>query len=173
MITRPTYVSPKIRIEDSKVAGRGMFAVDNILKDEIVMVWGGNFYNELELSQFNNRDYLIFQVDDDLYSVEKRTEHEDDYYINHSCDSNLWMADGITFIAKHNIYSGDEVTVDYSLFEDEGYISMWMCNCGSEFCRRTITGKDCLDIDVQNRYANHFSPVVQKRINIIKNNGKK
>jgi len=164
MFTEKTFINPKIKIKNSPIAGKGMFAKEDISKDEIIIKWGGEFFTTEEAKRKNKNDFLIIQIDEDLWSIEKRGEYEDDYFINHSCDSNTWMLDGRTFVARRDIKKDEEITVDYSLFESEDYISKWECKCGSSDCRKRITGKDCLLPDVQRKYNLHFSPMVQKRI---------
>ena len=164
MFTEKTYINPKIEIKNSSISGKGMFAKEDILKHEVIIKWGGEFLTTKEAKKKESQGFLIIQIDDDLWSVEKYGEFEEDYFINHSCDSNCWMVDGKTFTARNNINKGEEITVDYSLFESEDYISQWECKCGLDNCRKKITGKDCLISDVQKQYRFHFSPVVQKRI---------
>lgn len=74
------------------------------------------------------------------------------------------MVDGRTFVSKIPIKKGEEITLDYALFESEEYLSSWNCHCGCEDCRKHITGKDYLLASVQKKYRHHFSPIVQKRI---------
>jgi len=164
MFLEKTFINPKIEIRNSEIASKGMFAKEKINADEVVIKWGGEFFTTEEIKEKNKEDFLIIQIDEDLWSVEKRGEYEEDYFINHSCDSNVWMIDGRTFVAKQNIEKGEELTVDYSLFESEDYVSKWECHCGVSDCRKKITGKDCLLPEVQARYKGHFSPMVQKRI---------
>jgi len=104
------------------------------------------------------------QWDDNLYSFEERGD-DIGYYINHSCDSNLWMQDACTLIAKRDVEKGEELTADYALWsEDENNVSKWACNCGSKYCRKKVTGNDWKLSDVQKRYKEHFSPLINKRI---------
>lgn len=164
MFTEKTFINPKVEIKNSFIEGKGMFAREDISKDEVIIKWGGEFFTTEESLEKNKNDFLIIQVDENLWSIEKRGEYEDDYFINHSCDSNSWMIDGRIFVARRDIQKGEEITVDYSLFESEDYISKWECKCGSSDCRKKITGKDCLLQKVQEKYNLHFSPIIQKRI---------
>lgn len=86
-------MSEKIEIRNSPVQGRGIFAVQSIAEGKLVM-----------------------QYDDDLYSVEDRGE-DDGYFINHSCDPNLWLDGPVTLIARRDIRIGEEFTADYALWE--------------------------------------------------------
>lgn len=91
-----------------------MFAIRDIAEGEKVVVWGGNYvgHDEAVLAKSNGK--LVMQWDDDLYSVEERGDDES-YFINHSCDPNLWMVDAFTLVARHNIQSGSELTADYAV----------------------------------------------------------
>lgn len=59
------------------------------------------------------------QLDDNLYSVEERGADET-YFTNHSCDPNVWMMNAVTLGTRRCIPTGEELTVDYALFEAVG-----------------------------------------------------
>lgn len=162
---KQTFFNPKLRIDVSSINGKGMFATFDIKKDEVLVRWGGTFVNKRELTNFNKDKFLIFQVDKNCWIVEPKYFPEDDsYYMNHSCDPNSWMDDGITFVARKNIKKGKEITIDYAMFESESYTSRWKCQCKSKNCRRIITGKDYLMPELVIKYENHFSPVIMGKI---------
>lgn len=158
-----TYINPKVGIKNSKVEGKGMFANEDINEGETIIKWGGKFVTENEAKKLAKENSVVIQIDDDLWSVENRKKGKD-YFINHSCDSNLWMKDGRTLIAKRKIKKDEEINIDYALFEKENYVAKWECNCGSEKCRKKVTGKDYLLPEIQKRYENHFSPIILKKI---------
>jgi hypothetical protein len=89
--------------------------------------------------------------------------------MNHSCDSNLWMSDEVTFVARKAIAVDEEVTVDYALFTT---LPHWVleqpCCCGSPVCRQTVSGSDWQRKDVRERYRDHFSPFINERIRVNK-----
>jgi hypothetical protein len=82
--------------------------------------------------------------------------------INHSCDPNAWI-DGLDVVARTDIRTGDEITLDYATFYNE-VMPSFQCDCGAEPCRRTITGLDHL-ADFVNRYGDHVSDYVRRRRN--------
>lgn len=173
MITqKDSWLNPYIEIRTSKVQGRGMFAKKQIKKGETIYVWGGIFKNGNEIKGLDENEKRALQVDDDLYIVEDKKEQTEDptYFINHSCNPNVWMKNGITFISKQDIKEGEELTVDYSMFVSENYVSKWDCKCGSKLCRHKITGKDYLLPELQRRYKNHFSPPINKKIGKLSKN---
>ena len=161
---KTSWVSPKVRLLPSEIGGRGLVAIADIKKGEKVVVWNGLYVNKQQADQALAEGKLVMQWDDDLFSVEDKGD-DIGYYINHSCDGNLWMQDAYTLLARVDIPAGQELTIDYALFEaEEDYVSAWECQCGSPLCRKRPTGKDWRLPDVQARYANHFSPLINKRI---------
>ena len=157
------WITPKAEGGNSSVGGKGLFTKEIIKAGEKVIVWRGEYANRTGAEQARQRGKLVMQWDDDLFSVEDRGDDQG-YFINHSCDSNLWMQDAFTLIAKRDIIPNEEITADYALWEAGDYVSSWNCNCGSPLCRKKITGKDWRLPEVQKRYLNHFSPLINKRI---------
>ncbi len=164
MKNQQDWKSPKVDIKISKTEGKGMFATENIKRGEKVIVWGGYYVNKKDADEYQKQGKLVMQWDDDLYSHED-PGNDDGYFINHSCDPNIWMVDAYTLVAKKDIRQGEELTTDYALWEaDENYISKWKCKCASPLCRERVTGKDWRNQDLQERYKDHFSPLINKRI---------
>ena len=142
-----------------------MFTIEKIPAGEPLIVFGGEYVNTKEAKNAKANGKLVMQWGDDLFSIEDRGD-DLGYFINHSCDPNTWMKDAFTITAMRNIKIGEEITTDYAIWEaDENYISKWECNCGSTKCRRKVTGKDWRLFELQERYKNHFSPLINKRIN--------
>ena len=72
-----------------------------------------------EAARAEGRD--VGQWDDDPYSIEERGAGEG-YFLNHSCDSNLWFEGAFTLVARRGAEPGEELTIDYALFEaDEAF----------------------------------------------------
>lgn len=77
------------------------------------------------------------------------------------------MEGAFTIVAKRDVEAGEELTIDYALWEaDENYISSWECNCGSSRCRKRVTGNDWRLAELQERYKGHFTPLINKRIGV-------
>jgi hypothetical protein len=86
-------------------------------------------------------------------------------YGNHSCDPNAWLVDEVTIVARREIAAGEEITIDYATMS--GYEAWTMtCRCGARQpeCRRAVTGGDWRRADLQQRYASHWSPFLERRI---------
>jgi len=163
-----TWVSPKQEARPSPIQGMGMFVRQTISQGEVVEIIGGQLMSEeeFEIFQKNSSCYNAIQIGETLHLVELlENTYRREGSINHSCDSNLWMADAVTVVARFDILSGQELTIDYALFTAQNDWSMdVVCNCGAQLCRRIITGNDWKLPDVQNRYHNHFSPFLNERI---------
>lgn len=160
----PSWMSPKVDIRESTIHGRGMFAASPLSAGEAVVVWGGALVDREAAALARSEGKLVMQLDDNLYSVEERGEDET-YFMNHSCDPNVWMADAATLVARRSIPTGEELTVDYALFEAaEDFEATWECRCGSTVCRKRVTGQDWRRPDLQRRYAGHFLPLIARRI---------
>ena len=169
-ILKKSWINPKIEIKNTKYNGKGMPAKEPIKKDETILILGGEYTNKKNAMLAKANGKLVLQLDDNLWSIEERGKDQA-YFINHSCDSNTWMKDAHTLIAKNNIKTGEQITADYTLWEaDENYISKWECKCGSSKCRKIITGKDWRLSEIQERYKNHFSPLINKRIKKLNKN---
>lgn len=160
-----TWISPKIEIRETLNKGKGMFAIQKIFSGEKLLIWGGEYTDKQGAREAKNIGKLCMQWDDDLFSVENIGD-DSGYFINHSCNSNTWMTGAYTLVAKKEIDIGEEITADYSLWEaNDDYISEWECKCGSFDCRNRVTGKDWQSKTLQEKYKNHFSPLINKRIN--------
>jgi len=150
-----------------------MFASAPIRQGEVVTVWGGTLLlTDDDLSGDQARmwqveGYVWATVGEGLYLAARLDPQEEDLtdYINHSCDPNVWMSDAVTLSARRFIAAGEELTIDYCLFEgDEDHVPAWTCRCGSAHCRGRFTGRDWRRADLQERYRGHFSPFVEARI---------
>lgn len=159
------WINPNAEIRKSYIGGKGLYAKTPMKKGELVVVWGGTYVNKENADKAEQRGKLVMQWDTDLFSVENKGEGSG-YYVNHSCSPNLWMYGPYSLVTTRDINIGEELTADYAIWEaDENYVSKWTCNCNSEKCRGKITGKDWRLTELQQRYKNHFSPLINKRIN--------
>lgn len=164
-----TWLNPKIEVTRSPIHGKGMFARSLVEKGEVIVRWGDGYTDQKGAEDARRQGRGTMQWDDEIFSVELSPDEDpsdgDLYAINHSCDSNTWMAGAFTLCARRTIMTGEEITTDCALFEaNEAYFSEWKCKCGFSFCRGRVTGHDWRDPELQRRYRDHFSPLINKRI---------
>ena len=165
-----SYLSPKTEVRESNIHGRGLFATADIAKDEIVAVKGGHIVNGKALrEQITPRlGPVEIQIDDDLF-IAPVTDDERELsmlYSNHSCEANIGMRGEITFVAMRDIRSGEELTHDWAMTDDDD--CSIECNCGAVDCRKLLTGKDWQRPDLQKRYAGYFSSYLARKIALLK-----
>ena len=86
-----TYRSSKTVITKSTKGGKGLFAQENILADEIIAIRAGQIVNADEAAKRDKEigDFSL-QISDEFYICpETKDEIEDiGIFINHSCDPN-------------------------------------------------------------------------------------
>ena len=162
------FLSPKLKAEAHPAKGNlGIFACETIQSNELLVVWGGRIVDSGELEELSTllRSHSI-QVEEDLYLVSSREDEEADFF-NHCCDPNAGLSGQITLVALRDIAAGEEVCFDYATCDGSPY-DEFVCECGSPLCRKHITGEDWRRPELWDRYAGHFSPYLQRRIERIK-----
>jgi uncharacterized protein len=163
-IPRKSWLNPKVSVKKSPIHGLGLFATKPIKKDEIVMILGGKILTDLEVEDKVNKgeryDGIALGTNLNL-SIEPRDWPG--IHGNHSCNPNLWMKEAVTITARHDIGLDEELTTDYAVYTIHPKWSM-KCNCGSNLCRKLITGHDWRLPELQERYRGHLSPIVEMLI---------
>src|ERR1044071_738348 len=118
-----SYLSPKTEVRQSKIHGRGLFAICDIAQNEIVAVKGGHIIDRKTLREKITPVLgpVEIQIDDDLF-IAPVTEEERELsmlYLNHSCNPNLGMRGEITFVAMRDIRAGEELTHDWAMTDND------------------------------------------------------
>ena len=157
---------PSLDVGFSRIQGAGTFAKSFIGVGEVVWIFGGTVFPKDDIDGGRADKRTLMQIDEGLWLGNRVDEPlMDDYFINHSCDPNMWMKDEVTLIARRDIPAGEEVTMDYAMhFADPDWVMRNVCSCGSQLCRRSITGRDWMLKELQERYRDHFSPLINRRI---------
>ena len=160
-----TYRSPKIQIREDTLSGRGVIALQDIAKDEIVAIKSGHIVTRDQLKRIDAEvgDFAL-QIDDDFYLSPSRPDEVDDMtvFINHSCDPNVGFKGQVVYVARRDIEAGEELCHDYSMERSDNY--SLDCHCGSPLCRGKITGDDWKLPDLQQRYGDYFSTYLLNKI---------
>jgi SET domain-containing protein len=161
-----TWITPKARKGvASGIAGRGLRVVEPISAGEVVAVKGGHIVSRAEHLQLPDPlPNSSVQITDDLVLVARdHAEYEAVMlYINHSCDPNVGMGGNIVLVAMRDVGTGEELTIDYAMFDD--YDGTMTCTCGSTDCRSVIDGRDWRRRDLQARYRGWVSWYLQRKI---------
>jgi len=158
-----SWFDSRVTLGASATHGKGIFATDMIGAGEVVVIWGGQVFTEEELRSLKlEGEWSYSIIDEGVYLFAPADDQ--DYFINHSCDPNIWMADEVTIVARRDIQPGEELRGDYALWESEPEYRLEPCGCGSSLCRTTITGNDWMRPELQVRYKGHFLPFLNRRI---------
>lgn len=121
----------KTKLKETKSKGIGLFADQNIAKDTIV--WKNNKdlsfvkWNEKEWRNLKNKLTIesFKQINRYVYKYMKDNKYylnlDDTRFINHSKNPNIIEGKLGDDIARRNIKSGEEITIDYETFYDQNY----------------------------------------------------
>ena len=156
-----SWLNPKVSVRASPIHGHGLFARECLESGDAVICLGGQVLTDAEFAALHLATHNSLAIEDQLNLL--LNDDSPVVYGNHSCDANLWMADAVTLIARRAIMLGEEVTSDYALYTADLPFEL-ACNCGSAACRGRVTHEDWRRRDVQERYAGHFSPFLNRRI---------
>ncbi len=111
----------KVDIGPSKLHRIGLFAQENVKKDQKIYSVNGNldlFLTEKEFSKLSeNEQHTIKHYG--FFDKRKNAWHlsfDDIRFCNHDPDGNMTLS-GTDLIAKRDIKSGEELTEDYAEFE--------------------------------------------------------
>ena len=164
-MTVSSYISPKaVKGRPSGIAGRGLLAVEPIVRDEVVAIKGGHIVDTAALHRLPERlQNSDVQIADGFHLVAlEEAEYEPVMlFINHSCKPNVGFAGYVVLVAMRDIAPGEELTTDYAMFDDNG--ETMECGCGTASCRGVIDGQDWRRPDLQHRYGSYFSAYLLRR----------
>ena len=153
----------KVEIRTNSLNGKGIFAKENIKKGEIVFIKGGHILTRDEIFSSGVIN-SYFPISDEYFLGATNKDEEDriKLYQNHSCNPNVGLHGEITFVAMRDIEKDEELTVDYAFIDNEDY--SFECTCGSNNCRKTITGFDWKIKELQDKYYEYFAQYLKDKI---------
>lgn len=159
------YRSPKIAVREDTLAGRGVVAIADIARDEIVAIKAGHIVTRDEIDAVTAAaGDMALQIDDDFYLAPRRPEEVEamSVLINHSCDPNIGFRGQVVYVAMRDIAAGEELCHDYAMERSDDY--ELDCHCGSPLCRGKVTGQDWKLPGLQARYGEYFSIYLRMKI---------
>lgn len=161
-----SYISPQVEGRVRPDGSYGVYAREPISAGTVLMVWGGKIVNGAQLRQLPPRlQQLAMQVEEDLYMAGPEEPVAD--WVNHSCAPNAGLSGQIVLVALRDIATGEEICFDYAMCDGSPY-DEFDCTCGAPNCRGRVTGNDWQNPELWDRYAGHFMPYLQRRIDQLK-----
>jgi uncharacterized protein len=168
-----SYRSAKTEVRESPIHGKGLFAKQAIAAGEVVAVKGGHILTQQEWAALEPQlGSAEIQISEELFIAPTEEEQQEGcmLYTNHSCDPNIAIQGQIVFVAMRDIVPGEELTHDWATTDDLDYVME--CTCGSLNCRRTVTGKDWMKPEMQEKYKGWFCWFIQRKINALLSNSR-
>jgi len=145
--------------------GKGVFAKQNIDKNELLVIFGG-YVMTLEEEQklpLEIRDYAHQIAPDFVLGINKLEDIQPVDFINHSCNPNAGFNGQIFLVAMRDIKKGEQITFDYAMvLSIKGY--HFKCLCGSANCRGNVTCDDWENPKLQEKYKGYFQPYLEERM---------
>lgn len=160
-----TYRSPKIEVRYGTLAGRGVVAVEDIGRDEVVAIKVGHVVHRDEIDAVTEAaGDMALQIEDEFYLAPRSRDevHDMSVFINHSCEPNVGFRGQVVYVAMRDIAAGEELCHDYAMERSDHYTLE--CHCGSSLCRGRVTGDDWKLPELRQRYDQYFSIYLQRRI---------
>lgn len=123
---------PAVKVKRAS-AGLGLFADENIEKDDLIIEYTGDRITATEADKRGGR--YLFEVHEDLVIDGSAREHTA-RYINHACQPNAeaeheTTEDRIYVRAIKNIPKGEEITISYGDMYINDIIKPAGCKCAS------------------------------------------
>src|SRR5712691_6460741 len=101
------WQDPRLEVRPSLIHGKGLIAVRPIKRGEVVIIFGGTLFSKEDIAAGKANNRTLMQVDEESWLGNRAEEPlSEDYFINHSCDPNLWMQDEVTLAARRRITAG-------------------------------------------------------------------
>jgi uncharacterized protein len=144
----------------------GLVACKPIPRLSPVIIFAGKVISGQYVVNISPRDQeMSLQIDADLWQIPVHPNgFETGDFINHSCDPNCGMMDSVRVITMRDISLNESLTLDYAMINSgkrELNGDCFLCQCGADMCRRTITGKDYRMVGY--RYMEFLSPFVREK----------
>ena len=153
----PIVSSPLVEARNSKIHGRGVYAIAPIKKGARIIEYLGDRISHGEADRRYEQ-----KGDDDghtfLFIASSRTVIDagvggnDARFINHSCNPNCeTVIEGsrVFIDAIRSIKPGEELGYDYQLTwettDDPAELALYACRCGAKRCRGTMLDREPLD----------------------------
>ncbi len=145
-----TPVTPLIKVRESSIHGRGVFATRKIPEGTRIIEYTGARISSKQadkragLDPDNPHHTFFFSLESGKI-IDGGDGGSDARWINHSCEPNCEAQEekGRVFIhALHDIKRGQELSYDYGLVIDDKITKSlkkdYECRCGADTCRHTM-----------------------------------
>lgn len=144
----------KVIIKETGTIGKGLFAIEDIKKGEIIADWtGGPMYEAKSCMSLPTRE-----ISDHAIQCEEHTWIDTEglgRYSNHSCKPNYGIQGKFKLVAMRDVKKGEWLTWDYEMTEDSDW--KMKCKCGTPSCRKLIEAYKNMPKRLKKKYKGHTS----------------
>lgn len=155
--------NPKVVIRNTKTIGKGLQALKNIQKGEIIADWtGGPIYESESCTKLPTEEIADHAIQ---YEEHQWIDTEGiGRYSNHSCEPNCGIKGKFQVVAMKDIKKGLWLTWDYEMTED----SDWRMECkyGTPSCRKIIGAFRNMPQKVRKKYKGYISDWLVKKYHL-------
>jgi uncharacterized protein len=134
-------VKIRVRVGNSRIAGKGLFAAQDIKKGTRILQYIGKKITQEESDRrLAAGNVYIFGLNE-RYAIDGDTPKNTARYINHSCDPNCQteqFGNTIWIVSIKDIQAGEELTYNYGYEVDDKPADP--CHCGAQNCCGYILG---------------------------------
>ena len=141
--------------------GAGLFATEKISQNELIFPIEGNLRHDAYTKE---EALTIFVNDLNIAPGIWITPHDTNpwRYVNHSCNPNIGLKqieNTFMVIALRNIEAEEELTIDYSITENNPYWQLQeSCACQTQNCRKIIRAACTLPPALFEKYQQYMLP---------------
>ncbi len=156
-------MNKKIKVRKTEKYGKGVFAVKNIQKGELVADWtGGKIYIAKKCSDLPKKvaDHAIQFAE--YKWIDTKTNAR---YFNHSCIPNCGFKGKFKLVTMREVDKGEELTFDYEMSEDSDW--KMKCKCANENCRKIIGAFGNMPQKTKEKYARYISRWLRKKYSLV------
>lgn len=125
----------KVKVKKG-IAGLGLFALENIPKDTLIVEYTGEVISNDEADRRGGK--YLFEINS-KWTIDGKSRTNTARYVNHSCRPNAesdTIGKKVKYFAKRTIKAGEEITVDYGKEYFNDFIKPYGCRC--EKCKATV-----------------------------------
>ena len=163
------WLTQKAETRSSGIEGKGTYATQKILKNEIVAIFGGKVLDTASWKKISDDEItsLALPLDEEfVITPSKISEAGDSDFVNHSCNPNCGIRGQIMLVAMRDINVNDEITFDYAmvLADIPSDDCEFECECGQLICRKIVTSNDWKNVELQEKYRGYFSDYITRKI---------
>ncbi len=142
-------------VKDAGKKGRGVFALRDFQKDELILYVKGDVIETDSLDSLPKYEYYhCFPINQKGRKVQYVLPNPPWEFVNHSCDPNAGIKNNRDIVAIKPIKKGDEITFDYAMVAIDDWTMQ--CHCGSSKCRKIISTFDVLDEETKKKYYDYI-----------------